>query len=121
LLERTLLLLSRTGPQQASLYNVISTQAQEVNEEKLFLAKDNQTILFFSVPREIFTLTDMIAKTVYIIYDMSKRQEILTEVYSNILSTLRPSLGGTATPTTIAERPGSVYITNSPTTWSAFI
>jgi hypothetical protein len=38
--ERTPLLLSRTGLQQASLYNVTSTQAQEVNEEKLFPAED---------------------------------------------------------------------------------
>ncbi|KAH8760754.1 hypothetical protein BGZ57DRAFT_770046 [Hyaloscypha finlandica] len=57
-------------------------------------------------PGEAPALTDMVAKAVHIIYEMSRRQEVPTEVHSRILSTLRPSLG-------------SMWIASTPTTWSA--
>jgi hypothetical protein len=41
------------------------------------------------------------------------------EVHSRILSTLRPSLSGAPATTAVAERPGSMWIASSPTTWSA--
>ncbi|CZR68400.1 uncharacterized protein PAC_18299 [Phialocephala subalpina] len=45
--------------------------------------------------------------------------EVPTKVHSRILSTLRPSLGGTPATTAVAERPDSMWITSSSTTWSA--
>ena len=61
----------------------------------------------------------MVAKAVHIIYEMSRRQEVLTGVYSKILSILRPSLSRTPATIAITERPDSMWITSTPTTWSA--
>ncbi|TVY15624.1 hypothetical protein LARI1_G009016 [Lachnellula arida] len=116
LLERALASPSRTGPQHA--YNAAPTRAQEFKEERI-LVTDNHTMVSISPPREVPTLTEMIAKAVHLIYEMSNCQEIPTEVHSSILSTLRPGLGKTTNLTSMAERSGSVWITNSPTTWSA--
>jgi hypothetical protein len=108
----------RTGQQQASPCNTASTQAQQVEREPP-PTQDSQTILSLSPPGEAPTLTDMVAKAVHIIYEMSRRQEAPTEVHSRILSTLRPSLGGTPATFAVAERPGSMWIASSSTTWSA--
>jgi hypothetical protein len=47
------------------------------------------------------TLTNMIAKAVHLMYKMSKHQEVPSKVHSSIISTLRPSLGGTPATTTV--------------------
>jgi hypothetical protein len=105
--------------QQASLCNTASTQAEQVDGEHTLPTQDSQTILPPPPPGEAPALTDMVAKAVHIIYEMSRRQEVPTEAHSSILSTLRPSLGGTPATTAVAERPGSMWITSSSTTWSA--
>jgi hypothetical protein len=109
----------RTGQQQASPCSTASAQAQQVDREQPLLTQDSQTMLSPPPPGEAPTLTDMVAKAVHIIYEMSRRQEVPTEVHSRILSTLRPSLGGTPATTAVAERPGSMWIASTPTTWSA--
>jgi hypothetical protein len=88
LLERFSSSLSKTVQQQASLRNAASTQAQQVDREQPLSTQDNQTVLSCSLPREAPILADIVAKAVYIIYEISRRQKILTEVYSKILSTL---------------------------------
>jgi hypothetical protein len=108
-----------TGQQQASPCNTASTQAQQVDREQPLLTQDSQTMPPPSPPGEAPALTDMVAKAVHIIYEMSRRQEVPTEVHSRILSTLRLGLGGTPATTAVAERPGSMWIASSPTTWSA--
>ena len=105
--------------QQASLCNTASTQAQQVDGEQPLPAQDSQTLLPSSPPGEAPALTDMVAKAVHIIYEMSRRQEVPTGVHSKILSMLRPSLGGTPATSAVAERPDSMWITGTPTTWSA--
>jgi hypothetical protein len=119
LLERFPFSPSWIGQQQASLCNPASTYMQQVDGEQLLLSQDSQTMLSFSPPREALTLTDMVAKAVHIIYEMSRRQEVPTEIHSTILSTLRPNIGGTPTPASVAEQPGSIWSTSSPTAWSA--
>ena len=119
LLERIPSSPSRTGQQQASPCSPASTQVQQVNREQPLPTQDSQTMLPPSPPREAPTLTDMVAKAVHIIYEMSRRQEVPTEAHSRILSMFRPGLGGTPATTAMAERPGSMWITSSPTTWSA--
>jgi hypothetical protein len=91
------LLLSRAGQQQASLYSPASTQVQQVDRE-----------LPPSLLGEAPVLTDIVAKAVYIIYKISRHQEVPTEVYSRILSTFRLGLGRIPATTTLAERPGSI-------------
>jgi hypothetical protein len=54
----------------------------------------------------------MVAKAVHIVYEISRRHKVLTEVYLRILTTIRPT-------TTTVGRPDSVWIISSPTTWSA--
>ena len=54
------------------------------------------------------TLVNIVAKVVYLMYEMSRRQEVLTKVYLRILRTLRSGLGGTPATTTVAERPDSM-------------
>ncbi|KIM93127.1 hypothetical protein OIDMADRAFT_138353 [Oidiodendron maius Zn] len=110
---------SRTEQQEASLSNPASIQAQQVNGEQPLPTQDSQTTPSFYPPREALTLTDMVAKAVHIIYEMSKRQEAPTEIHSTILNTLRPNLGGTSTPAVVAEQPGSMWTTSSSTAWSA--
>ena len=119
LLERIPSSSSRTGQQQASPCNTASTQAQQVDIEQPLSTQDSQTMLPPSPSGEAPALTDMVAKAVHIIYEMSRRQEVPMEVHSRILSTLRPSLSGAPTTTAVAERPGSMWIASSPTTWSA--
>jgi hypothetical protein len=109
----------RMGQQQASPCDTASTQAQQVDREQPLPTQDSQTMLPPSPPGEAPTLTDMVAKAVHIIYEMSRRQEVPAEVHSRILSTLRPSLGGTTATAAVAERPGSMWIASSSTTWSA--
>jgi hypothetical protein len=110
---------SRTGQQRASPCSPAPTQVQQVDREQPLPTQDSQTMLPPSLPGEAPALTDMVAKAVHIIYEMSRRQEVPTEVHSRILSTFRPGLGGTPATTAMAERPGSVWITSSPITWSA--
>jgi hypothetical protein len=63
-------------------------------------------------------LADIIAKVVYLLYEISRRWEIPKEIHSRILTTIQPDLGGI--PTTAAVGwPDSGYITSSSTTWSA--
>jgi hypothetical protein len=109
----------RTGQQRASPCSTASAQAQQVDREQPLPTQDSQTMLPPSPPREAPVLTDMVAKAVHIIYEMSRRQEVPTEVHSRILSTLRPSLGEAPATITVAERPGSMWIASSSTTWSA--
>ncbi|KAH8772435.1 hypothetical protein F5882DRAFT_505910 [Hyaloscypha sp. PMI_1271] len=109
----------RTGQQRASPCSTAPAQAQQVDREHPLPTQDSQTMLSPPPPGEAPTLTDMVAKAVHIIYEMSRRQEVPTEVHSRILSTLRPSLGGTPATTAVAERPGSMWIASTPTTWSA--
>ena len=75
----------------------------------------------FPYPEKHLHLTDIVAKAVYIIYEMSRRQEVSMEVHSTILSIPQPNLYGTLTPAAVMERPGSVWIKSSPTAWSASI
>lgn len=110
---------SRTEQQQASLSNPASTQAQQVTGEQPLPTPDSQTTPSSYPPREAPTLTDMVAKAVHIICEMSRRQEVPTKMHSIILSTLRPNLGGAPTLAAVAERPGSIWVTSSPTAWSA--
>jgi hypothetical protein len=110
---------SMTEQQQASQCNTAAIQVQQVDGEQPLPAEGSQTMLAPSPPGEAPTVTDMVAKAVHTIYDMSRRQEVPTAVHSKILSTLRPSLSGTPITTDMAERPGPVWIINSPTTWSA--
>lgn len=111
--------LSRAGQQLASLHNPAPAQAEQVDGEHALPTQDSQSILSPSPPGEAPALIDMVAKAVHIIYEMSRRQEVPTEVHSRILSTLRPSLGGTPAMAAVAERPGSIWISSSSTTWSA--
>ncbi len=110
---------SRTGQQLASLRNTAPAQAEQVDGEHTLPTHNSQTILPPSPPGEAPTVTDMVAKAVHVIYEMNGRQEVPTEVHSRILSTLRPSLGGTPATAAVAERPGSIWIASSSTTWSA--
>ena len=105
--------------QQTSPYNTASAQAQKVDREQPLPTQDSQTILPPSPPRVAPALTDMVANAVHIIYEMSRRQEVPTEVHSRILSTLRPSLSEAPATIAVAERPGSMWIASSSTTWSA--
>jgi hypothetical protein len=109
----------RTGQQQASPSSSASTQVQQVDKEQQLPNQDSQTILPPSPPREAPTLTDMVAKAIHVIYEMSRCQEVPTEIHSRILSTFQFGLSGTPGTTAIAEGPGSMWITSSPTTWSA--
>jgi hypothetical protein len=118
-LQRILSPLSRTGQQLATLRNTTPIQAQKVDREYMLLTQDSQTMLAPSAPREAPTLTDMVAKAVHIIYEISRYQEVPAEVHSRILSILQPSLSGTPAIATVAERPGSMWITSSSTTWLA--
>ena len=61
---------SRTGQQQAS---PASTQVQQVDREQPLPTQDSQTMLPPSPPGEAPALTDMVAKAVHIIYEMSRR------------------------------------------------
>jgi len=95
------------------------TQAEQVDGEHTLPLQDSQPLLPPSPPGEVPTLINMVANAVHIIYEMSRRQEVPTEVHSRILSTLRPSLGGTTPTTAVAGRPGSMWVASSSTTWSA--
>ena len=110
--------LSSTGQQQTSLCNTASTPAQQVNGEQRLLAHDIQVVLPSVPPGELPKLTDMVAQVVHVIYEMSSRQEVPTEVHSGILSTLESGLSGTPTTATVADRPDSIWITSSSATWS---
>jgi hypothetical protein len=110
---------SRTEQLLASLRNTAPAQAEQVDGEHTLPTHNGQTMLHPSSPRETPTLTDMVAKAVHVIYEMNRRQEVPTEVHSTILSTLRPSLVGAPTTAAVAERPGSIWIAGSSTTWSA--
>jgi len=59
--------------QQANLYNTTSIQAQQVDREQPLPTQNSQTILPPSPLREAPALTDMVAKAVHIIYEMSRR------------------------------------------------
>jgi hypothetical protein len=72
-----------------------------------------------SSPEETLVLADIVAKVVYIVYEISRHHEVLTEVYLRILTTIGPSLSGTPATTTTVGRLDSVWITSSLTTWSA--
>ena len=61
-----------------------------------------------SLPKETLILADMVAKVVYIVYEISRRYEVLTEVYLRILTTIRPSLSRTPASTTTVGRLDSV-------------
>ncbi|TVY80732.1 hypothetical protein LSUE1_G005970 [Lachnellula suecica] len=111
--------LPSTIQQQTGLCNTASTHAQQVNRERPLPTQDSQTMLPSSTPKEILVLADMVAKAVHIIYRISSRQEVPTEIHSRILTAVRPSLYGTSATTTAAERPDSLWIASSPTTWSA--
>jgi hypothetical protein len=52
---------------------------------------------------------------------MSRRQEVLIEVYSRIFSILRSSFSRIPAITAIVERLGSIWIASSLITWLAFI
>jgi len=119
--ERILPPSPRTGQQQASPCSTASAQARQVDREQPLPTQDSQTMLSPPPPGEAPTLTDMAAKAVHIIYEISRRQEVLTEVHSRILSILQPSLSRVPAITTIAERPGSMWIASSPITWLASI
>jgi hypothetical protein len=110
---------SRTEQLLASLRNTAPAQAEQVDGEHTLPTHNGQTMLPPSPPRETPTLTDMVAKAVHVIYEMNGRQEVPTEVHSRILSTLRPSLVGAPATTAVAERPSSIWIAGSSTTWSA--
>ena len=68
--------------------NTASTQVQQVGIEQPLSTQDSQTMLPPSPSGEAPALTDMVAKAVHIIYEMSRRQEVPMEVHSRILSTL---------------------------------
>ncbi|CZR52926.1 uncharacterized protein PAC_02804 [Phialocephala subalpina] len=112
---------SSTGQHQTSLCNIALTQAQQVSREQPLLTQHNQAMLPCSPLEKVPTLTNMVAKAVHLMYEMSRRQEVLTKVHSQILSTLRPSLGRAPAALAMAERPDSdsLWITSSSTTWSA--
>lgn len=101
--------------QQASLYNTIPTPALQVDREQPLLT---QNILPCS-PEEGPVLANIVAIAVYTIHEMSRRQEIPTEAYSRILSTLRSNLSRTIAMAAVAEQAGSMWIVSSSTTWSA--
>lgn len=109
---------SRTGQQQSSLCKTGSTKPQQVNREQSLPTEDSPANLPLSPPEDALALPSLIAKSIHIIYEMSKRQEAPTELHSRILTTIRPNPG--ETPATAAvERPDPIWITSSPTTWSA--
>ncbi|CZR60272.1 uncharacterized protein PAC_10168 [Phialocephala subalpina] len=86
--------LSSMGQQQTSLCNTASTQAQQVDREQSLLTQDSPAILPYSPAEETPALANMVAKAVHTVYEMSRRHEVPIEVYSRILTTIRPSLGG---------------------------
>jgi hypothetical protein len=71
--ERILSSPSRTGQQQASPRNTASTQAQQVDTEQPLSTRDGQTMPPLSPSGETPALTDMVAKAVHIIYEISRR------------------------------------------------
>jgi hypothetical protein len=106
--ERILLSSSKTEQQQTSLYNTASTQVQQVDIEQPLSTQDSKTMLSLSLSREVSTLTNIVAKAVYIIYKMNRCQEVSMEVYSRILSILQPSLSRASAMTAVTEQPGSI-------------
>ena len=102
-----------------SLCNAASTQAQQVDGEQPLLTQDSQVILPSSIFGAAPILVNIVAKVVHLIYEISRRQEVPTKVYSRILRTLRSGLSRTPATTTVAERPDSMWTTSSSTTWSA--
>lgn len=105
---------------QTSLCNITSAQARQVDGEQPLPAHDSQAMLLSSPLEEAPTLTNMVAKVVHLMYEMSRRQEVPTKVHSKILSTLQSGLGRAPAILPLAERPDpdSLWITSSSTTWS---
>jgi len=109
--------LSCTEQQQTSIYSAL-TKAQPVDREKSLPTQDSPAMPPPSPPEEAPRLADMVANAVHIIYEMSRRREVPTEVHLRILNTIQPGLGGTPA-TDAVGRSNSVWITSSPITWSA--
>ena len=108
---------SCTEQQQTGLCSTASTEAQPVDREKSPPTHNSPAKLSPSSPEK--TLTDMIAKVVYLLYKMSRRWEIPKEIHSKILTTIQTSLGGTLAIAAAVGWLDSVYITSSSTTWLA--
>ncbi|TVY92739.1 hypothetical protein LAWI1_G002816 [Lachnellula willkommii] len=114
--DRILWSPSSMEQQQPGLCNATSTQALQESGE-LHPTQESQAMLPSPLV-EIPTLSTMVVKTVHLIYAMSRRQEVPTEIHSRILSTLQSSLSG-APATARTEEPISMWITSSSTSWSA--
>ncbi|KAH8588045.1 hypothetical protein B0O99DRAFT_640250, partial [Bisporella sp. PMI_857] len=111
------ILNSRNGEQQECLCNASSTQTQQVDKQSL-PTQESLTIGHSSSLNEPPT-ADMVAKAIHIIYGMSRRREVPTEVHLKILTTIRPGHDETQAIVVAMQCPDSILITSSPKFWPA--
>ena len=80
--------LSFRSGKQAIPCNTASAQTQQVDGEQSLLMQNNLIMLSPSLPKEAPSLAEMVAKSVHLIHQMSKRPEVPMEVHSRILATI---------------------------------
>lgn len=95
--------LSSIGQQLTKLSNTALIQAQQVNKEQLPLIQDRKTTVSSSLTGKMPIITDIVAKTIQIIYTISNCQKLLSRTYSKILSILWHNFNITLITLAIAE------------------